>query len=586
MMAPCHHIFQSQTQQDDRPVLQVRTENRTGGEPKMSNATGLTLIVGGFPEIADALESTMMFDAVLRTGSTGSLRELIKTRAFPRDQAKVVFLFASSLPVDTSEALDYLVGRLSTSGWRVVVLATSQLGRSIVDAYPSAGYLENPFTVNQVLGALAGLGVAGVAPITEGHIPISSATTLTSSTPSRGPDLAVPDRPQLHTEPMAPAAPSGSAWTRPAPQPEAAPQPPRATQPKATPVSQTVPQSTVLAQAPAPSMPTQTVPQQRPLVRPVSTNQTNTEMLTRPAGGSPIERRVGTYKDFAPSGSRANRLGRTITVTSPKGGTGKSSLSVNLAVYLGLALRSSGRRVALIDANFQQADTGKMLNCYTPNISDILKDESSLSPGTIEQYMIQRCSVSFLLGPATPRDATPAFFNSRLYSQVLSVLKQNFDYIIIDTPVAELYHDILRGFALPAADYIIVPITPAIHTLMNADSWLRTITLPRHQGGDEISPEKIGVVLNQAQEGVECDEDEVRRELYSWNFIGSIPMTKEWLKATNTGEFIALMPVPEIHEAFANILHSATGEESLLQGFDEEGKTSKKSLLSWVRRRK
>ena len=249
-------------------------------------------------------------------------------------------------------------------------------------------------------------------------------------------------------------------------------------------------------------------------------------------------------------------------------------------------MRGAGRRVALIDANFQQADTGKLLNSYTPNISDVLKDESSLSPGTIEQYMIQRFNVSFLLGPATPRDATPSFFNSRLYGQVLSVLKQNFDYIIIDTPVAELYHDILRGFALPAADYIIVPITPAIHTLMNADSWLRTITLPRHQGGDEINPEKIGVVLNQAQEGVECDEDEVRRELYSWNFIGAIPMTKEWLKATNTGEFVAMMPVPEIHEAFANILYYATGEESLLQGFDAETSTSKKGLLSWVRRRK
>lgn len=576
----------------------------------MSNATGLTLIVGGFPELADALDATGMFESVIRTESTGSLRELIKTRAFPREQAKVVFMFASSLSVDTAETLEYLVGRLSASGWRVIVLATSPLGRSIVDAHPAAGYLEMPFTVNQALGALAGLGATGVSPMEGGHTPIVHAATAPASSPTGWtPAPTAPARPAQPQQPKAapPAAPSGTAWTRPAPQPQA-PAPAdaqRPAQPRPAPAPQVAPQSapspwsatsTTAPTAPQRPAPTQVstpvvpaskaVPQQRPLARPAAQSQPGATPLARPAGNSPIERRVGTYQDFAPNGSRANRLGRVITITSPKGGTGKSSLSVNLAVYLGLALRGAGRRVALIDANFQQADTGKLLNCYTPNISDVLKDESSLSPGTIEQYMIQRFNVSFLLGPATPRDATPSFFNSRLYGQVLSVLKQNFDYIIIDTPVAELYHDILRGFALPAADYIIVPITPAIHTLMNADSWLRTITLPRHQGGDEINPEKIGVVLNQAQDGVECDEDEVRRELYSWNFIGAIPMTKEWLKATNTGEFVAMMPVPVIHEAFANILYYATGEESLLQGFDAESPTSKKSLLSWVRRRK
>lgn len=579
----------------------------------MSNSTGLTLIVGGFPELADALDATGLFESVIRTESTGSLRELIKTRAFPREQAKVVFMFASSLSVDTAETLEYLVGRLSASGWRVIVLATSPLGRSIVDAHPAAGYLEMPFTVNQTLGALAGLGAAGITPVEGGHVPIVHAATAPTASPAGWtPAPAAPARPTQPQQPKAatPAAPSGSAWTRPAPQSQTAsqtevqrpaqtrPAPAPKVSPQATPqgapspwsststTTPATPQRPVPAQAAAPVAPAPSTPQQRPLARPADQSQIGTAPLARPVGNTPIERRVGTYQDFAPNGSRANRLGRVITITSPKGGTGKSSLSVNLAVYLGLALRGAGRRVALIDANFQQADTGKLLNCYTPNISDVLKDESSLSPGTIEQYMIQRFNVSFLLGPATPRDATPSFFNSRLYGQVLSVLKQNFDYIIIDTPVAELYHDILRGFALPVADYIIVPITPAIHTLMNADSWLRTITLPRHQGGDEINPEKIGVVLNQAQEGVECDEDEVRRELYSWNFIGAIPMTKEWLKATNTGEFVAMMPVPEIHEAFANILYYATGEESLLQGFDAETPTSKKGLLSWVRRRK
>jgi cellulose biosynthesis protein BcsQ len=277
-----------------------------------------------------------------------------------------------------------------------------------------------------------------------------------------------------------------------------------------------------------------------------------------------------------------------ITIASPKGGTGKSSLSANLAVYLGLSLRGTGKRVCLIDANFQQADTGKLLNVYFPNITQILKEEGSMVPERIEQYMVERpnLNTSFLLGPATPRDGSPVFFNSRLYLQVLEVLKQNFDYILIDTPVAELYHDILRGFALPAADYIVAPITPAIHTLMNAEGWLRSITQPRHQGGDEIDPEKIGIVLNQAQDGVDCDEEQVRRDLFAWRFIGSVPMTTEWLRSINNNEFVATKNIPVINEAFANILFAATGEELLLRGMATGEESTRKGLLGKLRRRR
>jgi MinD-like ATPase involved in chromosome partitioning or flagellar assembly len=260
-----------------------------------------------------------------------------------------------------------------------------------------------------------------------------------------------------------------------------------------------------------------------------------------------------------------------ITVASPKGGTGKSSLSANLAVFLGLMLRSTNRRVVLIDANFQQADTGKLLNQYRPNITNLVKDESSLTPEGIEAHLVHRAdyNCSFLLGPATPRDASPTYFNSRLYTQITDVLRQGFDYVLVDTPVAELYHDILRGYALPQADYIIVPITPAVHTLMNADAWLRTITQSKHQGGDGIDPNKVGLVLNQAQEGVDCDEEQVKRELYSWRFIGSVPMTKEWLRANNNNEFVATKNYQDLNEAFANILYHATGEEALVAGLQE-----------------
>ena len=583
-------------------------------------ATNLTIVVGGFPNLATALLSAGRFEAVLPVASTSALRDLIKSGSLPRDKSRVVFLFSSTTTVDTPESLEYLVGRLSSAGWRVVILALSATAKDIVNAHPGAGYLEQPISVNQILGALAGMGFVGIDPVeggfntiydvapTEGGWLKAESAPAPQPTPPSRPESQVTPKPSPQPAPTQP--PSGGAWVRPAePQPVVEQPPARPAQPQGgwsaaqqpQPAPRPVqPQQTPAVARPMPAQPATPPPTQpswgetvqpgapsRPLTRPMAPTDTQ-RSLARPGTQGPIGRRVGSYQDFAPTGPSARRRGHVITVASPKGGTGKSSLSANLAVFLGLSLRGTGRRVALIDANFQQADTGKLLNVYTPNISNILKDEGSLVPERIEQYMIERrdFNASFLLGPATPRDATPTFFNARLYNQVLAVLKQSFDYIIIDTPVAELYHDILRGFALPAADYIVVPITPAIHTLMNADGWLRTITQPRHQGGDEIDPAKIGVVLNQAQDGVDCDEEEVRRELYSWNFIGSVPMTKEWLRANNNNEFVAAKNLPEIVEAFANILYAATGEEVLLQGLIADPNQGKKGILSRLRRNK
>lgn len=261
----------------------------------------------------------------------------------------------------------------------------------------------------------------------------------------------------------------------------------------------------------------------------------------------------------------ARRRGFVITVTAPKGGTGKSSLTLNLAAYLGLRLRAEGKNVCVIDTNFQQADTGKYLNVYSPNITSIVKDPTALSRERLPEFLVHRpdLNISALLGPALPKDANPVFINSRLYSELLAILRELYDYILIDTPVAEKYHSIFQEFALPQADFILVPVAPNIPTLMNADMWLREITQPKHAGGLEIDVDRIGIILNRYEEGIECSEEEVVKELASWLYIGNIPETKEWKVCNNRNELVATRNYSELNEAFARVLHMATGEPSL-----------------------
>lgn len=313
-----------------------------------------------------------------------------------------------------------------------------------------------------------------------------------------------------------------------------------------------------------------------------------------PAFGGPSSGAFGADLDTGAPVARAGvqvaerpaRRGHVITVTAPKGGTGKSSVSLNLAAYLGLRLRGTGRNVCIIDANVQQADTGKYLNKWSPNIEGLLKDPTAIHPDRILDHLVDmpQLNMSALLGPASPEVANPLYYTGKRYSEILDALKPHFDYIIIDTPVAELYHDIFRAFALPRADFIVVVATPNVPTLMNTDSWLRQITAPVHAGGMGIDPNTIGIVLNRAEDDIGIDEDEARRELGEWPFLGGVPETKEWKRCNNEGVLVATKNYHELNEAFSRVLEHATGEDLVQQGSGLPEAKPSRGLGRWLRR--
>jgi septum formation inhibitor-activating ATPase MinD len=232
---------------------------------------------------------------------------------------------------------------------------------------------------------------------------------------------------------------------------------------------------------------------------------------------------------------------------------------------MALRVKSLGKRVCIIDANFQQADVGKMLGAWTPTVSNLLRDPSSLSPNGIMRYLVTRddLNLSALLGPAIPEEANPAYLTPRLYLQILDALRPNFDYIFIDTPVAERYHDLFQDFLLPAADFIILPVTPVMHTILDANSWLELVTQPEHMNGNGVDPNRVGFVINQVEEGIEFDESKVRRELSHWRYLGSVPRSKAWINAVNNAELVATRNYVELNRAFSQILWYATGEDVL-----------------------
>jgi MinD-like ATPase involved in chromosome partitioning or flagellar assembly len=588
----------------------------------------LTAVVAGFPDLARALSISGRFVQVFDVGSTGELRDLIGQRQLPDDKTSVVFLFSDVLTVNTPTGLEQLVSTLTTRGYKLIILGLTPKATDIVRANPGAGLLEGPFTTNITLGAISGLGGTFLEPTSDGFDIIDPTTAINAYLDRTAAAPATPPAPSPTTQPV--PAPFHSAATPPAPAPvpaeHEAPAPwsspgagwatPKGDVAPGT-TSPVLPTTAPAAPAPQPFVPTPPpvvahgpfspapaspqpfttapAPAEQPrrvLTPPGATPSADAPATFRAPGARPLMPRAdgglvpttapaspGTYLDFAPQPGGRHRA-RIISVTSPKGGTGKSTLTLNMAAYLALRLKESGKRVCVIDANFQQADAGKMLGQYSPTVIDVVKDMASLSPTGIERYLVHRndLNLSVLLGPARPEEGDPAFLNARLFNQITDALSSNYDYIFIDTPVAEVYHDLFQGFILPRSDYIIVPVTPVLHTMMNVDNWLHTVTLPRHTGGNDVDANKVGLVLNQAEEGVNIGEEEVRRELFKWNFIGSIPRSRAWINAVNTWELVATKNYHELNDAFSRILWTATGEQILLTTVDTDaGPSTKRS---------
>lgn len=131
--------------------------------------------------------------------------------------------------------------------------------------------------------------------------------------------------------------------------------------------------------------------------------------------------------DDAPTPSSRTRV---IVVVSPKGGSGKTAISSNLAVAL--AERHPGR-VAAVDLDVQFGDLAPALSLTPEHSLAQLARSSQIDATTVKLHLTPATKGLFVLaGAADPVDAD-SIGHSHV-SQVLPILAQSFDFVIVDTP--------------------------------------------------------------------------------------------------------------------------------------------------------
>jgi pilus assembly protein CpaE len=123
-------------------------------------------------------------------------------------------------------------------------------------------------------------------------------------------------------------------------------------------------------------------------------------------------------------------LSPMICVLGPKGGTGKTLTSCNLAV----SLAESGHRVAIVDLDLQFGDVGLALGLPPERtIFELAKSGGTLDGDKIDAYLAKHESgVSVLMAPTRPDHA--GVITTEFLREVYAALRSTHDFLIVDTP--------------------------------------------------------------------------------------------------------------------------------------------------------
>lgn len=232
--------------------------------------------------------------------------------------------------------------------------------------------------------------------------------------------------------------------------------------------------------------------------------------------------------------------GIVITITSGKGGVGKTTATANL----GMALASLGQRVVCIDADIGLRNLDVVLgleNRIVYDLVDVVEGRCRLNQAMIRD---KRYPTLFLIPAAQSRDKTAIAPSDMVY--LCQQLQSDVDWIIIDSPAG-----IERGFrnALAPSDQVLVVTNPEVSAVRDAD---RIIGLVE---AEEKGPAKL--IINR------LDPAKIKRgdmlssqdvvELLAIPLIGIVPEDEAVLVSTNHGQPVVLREKSLAGQAFINI---------------------------------
>ena len=249
---------------------------------------------------------------------------------------------------------------------------------------------------------------------------------------------------------------------------------------------------------------------------------------------------------------------QVITITSGKGGVGKTTAVANIAV----ALAAIGSKVVCIDGDIGLRNLDVILgleNRIVYDIVDIIEGRCRLKQAMIRDKKLPNL---FLIPAAQTRDknAVSASDMKRLAKD----LQSECDYVLVDSPAG-----IERGFknAIAPADRVIVVTNPEVSAVRDAD---RVIGILEAEGKGPGS-----LILNRLNPAMVKKNDMLSADdvldLLAIELVGVVPEDEGVIVGSNRGAPVAADPKSQAGQAFRNIARRIIGEEVPFMDLDNAG---------------
>jgi len=240
--------------------------------------------------------------------------------------------------------------------------------------------------------------------------------------------------------------------------------------------------------------------------------------------------------------------GRVITITSGKGGVGKTTATANIAAAL--ALR--GHRVVAIDTDIGLRNLDVVMgleNRIVYDLVDVAEGQCRLRQALIKD---KRLADLYLMPAAQTRDKSAV--SPADMSRICDELRPQFDYILLDSPAG-----IELGFrnAIAPADEVLIVTTPEVAAVRDADRIIGLLEAEeKYDHKLIINRFKLGMV----RRGDMLDTADVL-EILAVELIGLVPEDEHIIISTNRGMPVILNHNSPAGQAFRNIAQRLTGED-------------------------
>jgi pilus assembly protein CpaE len=264
--------------------------------------------------------------------------------------------------------------------------------------------------------------------------------------------------------------------------------------------------------------------------------------------------------------------GTIVAFFSPKGGVGRTTIAVNMAVA---AATDLGKKVVLVDASFQFGDVGVLLNLNPRNksIADLAPELEIGEPESLDTFVINHSSgIRVLLAPPSPEMAE--LVTTSGVKRVLEALRAQHDLVIVDC--TSWFNDTTLAI-LDMADVILTMLSLEITSIKNMRMFLEV--------ADQLGYEsnKVRLVLNRADSTLGIRVSDVEHSIGRKVDHTIVSDGRSVVYALNRGvPFFLSNREAQVSQDVLRLATAIVGEARVAPAPVAEGKAAqRKSLFAW-----